>query len=75
MVKPIPVTEDRIVELAYRLWLEDGQPLGKSSEHWEKARELLAPEAYPEEGKEGIEEARIRETQGRVPGHDRPRGA
>lgn len=49
MTRPIPVTEDRIRELAYRLWLEDGQPRGRSGEHWEKARELLALEAGSED--------------------------
>lgn len=48
MTRPHPITEDRIRERAYRLWLDEGQPQGKSSEHWEKARELLAREAAPE---------------------------
>jgi Protein of unknown function (DUF2934) len=51
MTKPsAPVSEDRIRELAYRLWLEEGQPQGKEAEHWEKARELLALESDSEEG-------------------------
>lgn len=44
MTRPHPISEDRIRERAYRLWLEEGQPQGKSAEHWEKARELLALE-------------------------------
>ncbi|TMJ35194.1 MAG: DUF2934 domain-containing protein [Alphaproteobacteria bacterium] len=51
-----PITEERIRERAYRLWLEEGQPQGKDAEHWEKARELLAIESDPEEGKEGVAE-------------------
>lgn len=54
MTRPSPVTEDRIRERAYLLWLEEGQPDGKSAEHWEKARELLALEAESEEDVEGI---------------------
>lgn len=56
MTRPSPVTEDRIRELAYLLWLEEGQPDGKSAEHWEKARELLALESESEEDIEGISE-------------------
>jgi hypothetical protein len=56
MNRSSPVTEERIRERAYRLWLEEGQPEGKDAEHWEKARELLALESDPEEGKKGIAE-------------------
>ncbi len=53
MTRPSHITEDRIRERAYRLWLEEGQPEGKDAEHWEKARELLAIEdADPEDGRE-----------------------
>ncbi len=44
MARPHPISEDRIRERAYLLWIEEGQPQGKSAEHWEKARELLALE-------------------------------
>ena len=54
MTRPKPISEDRIRERAYLLWLEEGQPEGKSAEHWEKARELLALEPDPEEGAEGL---------------------
>lgn len=81
MTRPHPIPEDRIRERAYRLWLEEGQPQGKSTEHWEKARELLALETDPEEGKAGVgegynnpgpwgepvEEASILENQGEFP--------
>jgi Protein of unknown function (DUF2934) len=56
MVRPSSITEERIRERAYRLWLEEGQPEGKASEHWERARELLALESDPEEGKESLDE-------------------
>ncbi|QIG50804.1 DUF2934 domain-containing protein [Nordella sp. HKS 07] len=56
MIRPTHITEERIRERAYRLWLEEGQPQGKDFEHWEKARELLALEADPEEGKDGVAE-------------------
>jgi hypothetical protein len=56
MTRPSHISEERIRERAYRLWVEEGQPQGKDAEHWERARELLALESDPEEGKEGIDE-------------------
>ena len=56
MTRPHPIPEDRIRERAYRLWLEEGQPQGRSTEHWEKARALLAAETDPEAGKAGVGE-------------------
>ncbi|WP_368904828.1 DUF2934 domain-containing protein [Taklimakanibacter lacteus] len=81
MTRSPHISEDRIRERAYRLWIEEGQPQGKDAEHWQKARELLALEADPKEGKEGIaeganntgpwdepvEEAATLENQGEVP--------
>lgn len=70
MTRPHPIPEDRIRERAYRLWLEEGQPQGRSTEHWEKARALLAVETDPEAGKAGVgegeslEEMSLLETQG-----------
>src|SRR5262245_60531139 len=52
MTRSSPLTEERIRERAYRLWIEEGRPEGKASEHWEKARELLELEADPNEGRE-----------------------
>lgn len=49
MIRPSPITEERIRERAYLLWVEEGQPQGKAAEHWEKARELLALESELEE--------------------------
>ena len=81
MARQSPITDELIRERAYRLWLEEGQPEGRASEHWEKARELLALESDPEEGKESldegynktgpwgepVEEASILENQGEFP--------
>src|SRR5215467_10537421 len=36
--------EDRVRERAYRLWVEEGCPEGRSDAHWDKARELVAIE-------------------------------
>src|SRR3954451_10902925 len=36
--------EDRVRERAYRLWVEEGCPEGRSDIHWDKARELIAIE-------------------------------
>jgi hypothetical protein len=81
MNRPSPITEERIRERAYRLWIEEGRPHGKEAEHWERARELLALESDPEEGKqepdkgynnpgpwgEPVEEASVLENQGEFP--------
>ena len=36
--------EERVRQRAYRLWVEEGCPEGRSDAHWDKARELLAIE-------------------------------
>jgi hypothetical protein len=36
--------EDRVRARAYRLWQEEGCPLGRELAHWEKAKELVAIE-------------------------------
>lgn len=59
MTRSSPITEERIRERAYLLWLEEGQPEGKHAEHWERARELLALEP--------VEEAVILENRGEFP--------
>ena len=38
----------RIRERAYQLWLEDGRPEGRDSEHWERARQLVAIDDNPD---------------------------
>jgi len=36
--------EERVRQRAYRLWVEEGCPEGRSDVHWDKARELVAIE-------------------------------
>jgi len=36
--------DERVRQRAYRLWVEEGCPEGRSDIHWEKARELVAIE-------------------------------
>jgi hypothetical protein len=36
--------DDRVKQRAYRLWVEEGCPEGRSEIHWDKARELVAVE-------------------------------
>jgi len=36
--------EERVRQRAYRLWVEEGCPEGRSDAHWDKARELAAIE-------------------------------
>ncbi len=37
------IEETQIRELAYYLWLEDGQPQGDDQKHWLKAIDALTP--------------------------------
>jgi hypothetical protein len=37
--------EDRIRELAYLLWLEEGCPEGQAERHWQKAEALFESES------------------------------
>jgi len=36
--------EQRIRDVAYRLWQEDGRPEGRAEEHWRRACEIVAKE-------------------------------
>jgi Protein of unknown function (DUF2934) len=36
--------DERVKQRAYRLWVEEGCPEGRSDIHWDKARELVAIE-------------------------------
>jgi hypothetical protein len=36
--------EERIRERAYKIWLDEGCPDGRSEDHWDMARELIAIE-------------------------------
>ena len=36
------LNEERIREIAYGFWLEDGQPQGRDEEHWHRAVEALS---------------------------------
>jgi hypothetical protein len=36
--------DERVKQYAYRLWVEEGCPEGRSEIHWDKARELVAIE-------------------------------
>jgi hypothetical protein len=36
--------EQRIREIAHRLWEEAGRPSGQADEHWEKARQIVDAE-------------------------------
>ena len=39
--------EDRIRDVAYSLWLEEGQPHGRAEAHWLKAVDLVNAEVAP----------------------------
>ena len=76
--------EQRVRELAYHLWEQDGRPYGRDVEFWERARELVAIEENPGAGllpnpithptmasgqPEGVEEAEIQANYGEFPNH------
>jgi hypothetical protein len=78
-----PEREQRIRELAYHLWEEDGRPHGRDLEYWERARELIGieesagaglipnPMTHPPrnqiEPDVAVEEAEIQENLGEFP--------
>lgn len=77
-----PDHEQRIRELAYHLWEQDGRPHGRDVEFWQRARELVAIEENPGAGllpnpmthptiatgrPEGVEEAEIQANYGEFP--------
>jgi Protein of unknown function (DUF2934) len=44
----MPDREERIRERAHQIWEREGRPVGKDSEHWERAcREIDAEDAHP----------------------------
>jgi hypothetical protein len=38
------ISEDRIRQRAYLIWIEEGQPEGRAEEHWVRARDALERE-------------------------------
>jgi len=75
-----PERHQRIRERAYHLWEEDGRPVGRDLEYWERARELIGledsagagllpnPLNDPDSPREtGIDEADIQDNLGEFP--------
>jgi hypothetical protein len=48
----IEVTEEKIRDLAYKLWERDGSPQGKDDDYWFAAEALLADEGELDAGDE-----------------------
>lgn len=46
--------EDRIRQLAYFLWLEEGCPQGEAERHWQAAEILFESEPVERKGREGV---------------------
>jgi hypothetical protein len=42
--------EQRIRELAYHLWIEEGRPHGREDEHWKRAMSQVAGNAAADRG-------------------------
>ena len=47
-------TSHRVRDLAYRLWEEQGRPIGRDEENWFEAERLLNGECDVEGSREGI---------------------
>jgi hypothetical protein len=71
--------EERIRARAYKLWEENGCPHGRDVELWEQAEDLVGIEENPGAGLlpnpsnrdpalAGVEEAKIQENYGEIPG-------
>jgi Protein of unknown function (DUF2934) len=45
--------DDRIREIAYFLWLEEGCPDGEAERHWRAAEEMLESDELERKGVEG----------------------
>ena len=60
-----PDRNDRIREIAYFLWVDEGRPEGEEERHWTTAEALL--ESEPEQRKESEPEQRKR-IEGKPPG-------
>lgn len=45
MAREEQVTEEKVRELAYSLWEQEGRPEGKDVEHYYKARRILEQQA------------------------------
>jgi hypothetical protein len=43
----VELTEDRVRELAYQLWEQNGSPEGRDEEFWQAAQKLLAEQEQP----------------------------
>jgi hypothetical protein len=56
---------DRIREIAYFLWLDEGSPDGEEERHWTTAEGLLEPEL---EQREELEPERRKRIEGEPPG-------
>ena len=63
--EPGPATTDRIREIAYFLWLDEGCPDGEHERHWTAAEGLIGSE--PEQREESEPERRKR-IEGEPPG-------
>jgi Protein of unknown function (DUF2934) len=48
-------TRERIAEVAYLLYIEEGRPEGKADGHWRRAEEILAADHLPSDPHSGPE--------------------
>lgn len=58
--------DQRVRELAYKLWQADGEPHGADLEYWERARELVAMEDSAGSGQVAFERDEARRIDGNI---------
>lgn len=68
--------EQRVRERAFQIWIEEGQPLGRDREHWERAcQEVTGESEVPRGAREASDRARraglVDRGEGQAPGDDK----
>jgi hypothetical protein len=56
MMSSIETREQRLREIAHRIWEEEGRPSGEDERHWEMAKEILRNESSEGEDDDEDEE-------------------
>ncbi len=46
--------EERVRERAYHLWIEEGSPAGRHTEHWDRARKLVEEEMQEQASRKAV---------------------
>jgi len=52
--------EQRLREIAHRIWEDEGRPSGEDRRHWEMAKEILANEKIEGEDSDATEDSLVK---------------